>query len=255
MIIQKEEKEVKVNKSKFGLDADEMFKAGLHFGHKKSKTNPKMKEYLYGVRNGIHLINLEKTIEKFEDALSYIKSIVSEGKTVLFIGTKIESRDLVKKVAQECGCPYVAHRWLGGTFTNFTSIKKRVDYFIDLEKQKEEGELIKYTKKEIVKIDRELKNLEVKFGGLKNLSKLPDVVFIASIKEDDLAVKEAGSVGIKMIGIANTGANPTLVDFPIPANDSAVSSLKYILGKLKDVILKTTSKIKYIEEAENKKVV
>jgi len=248
MIIQKEPRGVEKFKSEFGLNIEEMFRAGLHFGHKKSKTNPKMKEYLYGTRNSIHLISLEKTIEKLEEALFFIKGLVSEGKTILFVGTRIESRSLVKEIAKECDCPYVAHRWLGGTFTNFKIIKKRIDYFKDLEKQKLEGQLEKYTKKEQTKIERELQNLEVKFGGLKNLDKLPDVVFVASVQEDDLAVKEARHSGIKIIGIADTNSDPTLVDLAIPANDNATSSVKYILGKVRNVILKTIPKARPKEE-------
>jgi small subunit ribosomal protein S2 len=218
------------------LDTEEMAQAGLHFGHRTSRVHPKMIPYLYGVRNSVHIIDLEKTKEKFEEALKFIQELISEKKILLLVGTKIQAKDLVKNVATECGLPYVVERWLGGTFTNFETIKKRIEYFKDLEKKKAGGELEKYTKKERAKIDQELKDFEFKFGGIKNLERLPDAIFVLDMKKDDLAVKEARMKGIKVIGISDTNCDPTLADFPIPANDDAISSLKYILEKIKEAI-------------------
>jgi small subunit ribosomal protein S2 len=229
-------------KDNFNLDVEEMAKAGLHFGHRTSKIHPKMEPYLYGVRNTVHIIDLGKTKEKFEEALRFIQTLISENKILLLVGTKIQVKDLVKEVAIECGLPYVNERWLGGTFTNFEVIKKRIEYFKDLEKKKAEGELEKYTKKERAKIDQELKNLEMKFGGIKNLERLPDAIFVLDMKKDDLAVKEARMKGIKVIGISDTNCDPTLADYPIPANDDAISSVKYILEKVKEVIIKAIPK-------------
>jgi len=223
----------------FNLNTEEMAKAGLHFGHRTSRIHPKMQPYLYGVRNTVHLIDLEKTKEKFAQALKFIQKLTSENKTILMVGTKIPLKDLVKNTAEELGWPFVNERWLGGTFTNFEVIKKRVEYFKGLEKQKKEGELEKYTKKERAKIDQELKKLEIKFAGLKNLEKLPEAIFVLDIKKDDLAIKEAKAKGIKIIGICDTNTDPTLTDYPIPANDDAISSVKYILERLKEVIIKT----------------
>jgi len=224
-------------KLKIDLDIEKMYEAGLHFGHRTSKTHPKMRSYLYGLRNNIHIIDLEKTKEKLIRALKYIQDLASENKVLLLVGTKIQVRDLVKKTAQECGLPYVTERWLGGTFTNFGTILKRIEYYKDLEKKKAEGELEKYTKKERAKFDEELKELEKKFGGIKNLNHLPEAVLICDMKKDKLAAKEARMQGVKIIGICDTNVDPTLADYPIPANDDARSSVEYILNKVKAVIL------------------
>jgi len=226
----------------FKIDVDEMAKAGLHFGHKTSKVNPKMKPYLYGVRNAVHIIDLEKTKEKFEEALRFIQKLLSENKTLLLVGTKIQVKDLVKEVAKECGLPYVSERWLGGTFTNFETILKRIEYFKNLEKKKTGGELAKYTKKERAKFNQELEDLEIKFGGIKDITKLPDAVFVSDMKKDAIAVKEAREKGIKIIGVSDTDCDPTLADYPIPANNDGIASIKYILEKVKDAILKTKAK-------------
>jgi small subunit ribosomal protein S2 len=228
----------KTEGKEFKLDTEEMARAGLHFGHRTSRVHPKMTPYLYGVRNTIHIIDLEKTKEKFEEALKFIQQLFSENKILLLVGTKIQAKELVKNIALELDLPYVNERWLGGIFTNFESMKKRIEYFKELERKKKEGELEKYTKRERAKIDRELKDLEIKFGGIKNLKRLPDAIFVLDMKKDALAVKEARRIGIKVIGISDTNCDPTLADYPIPASDDAISSLKYILEKVKEVIKK-----------------
>ncbi len=217
-------------------EMEEMANAGLHFGHKKNKKNPKMEPYIYGIRNGISIIDLSRTKEKLDEALNFISNAVSQKKTILLIGTKVQYKDLTKEIAQECNIPYVNSRWLGGTITNFENIKKRVDYLKDLEKKKEEGDLEKYTKKERIKIDREIGSLKNKFEGLKSLSKKPDIIFVLDVVHDNLAIKEARSKDIKIIGIADTNANPDIIDYLIPANDDAFSSVKYILDRVKKTI-------------------
>ncbi len=234
----------KIKKEDFNINPEEMTEAGLHFGHRTSRIHPKMKPFLYGVKNGVHIIDLEKTAEKLKEALNFIQEFISEGKILLLVGTKIQIRGLIREIAKDCDLPYVVERWLGGTFTNFEVIKKRIDYFKNLEKEKASGELEKYTKKERAKIDQKLEGLELKFGGIKNLEKLPDIIFVLDIKKDAGAVKEAKETGIKIVAIVDTNVNPDLVDYPIPANDDAISSVKYILDKVKEVILKTKSKTK-----------
>jgi len=245
-IKEKEEKKSTPSKVKTGEDfsikVEEMAEAGLHFGHRTSRVHPRMKPYIFGVRNTIHIIDLEKTLEKLKEALRFIRDLISENKTILLVGTKIQIKDLVKEIAKECNLPYVTERWLGGTFTNFKTIKKRVEYFKELEEKKQKGELAKYTKKERAEIDKELKDLEMKFGGIKNLDKLPDAVFIVDMKKNALAVKEAQKKGIKIIAIADTNVDPSLADYPIPANDDAISSVKYILERVREVIKKTKTK-------------
>ena len=231
--------QAKIEKKKdFKINTEEMAQAGLHFGHRTSRINPKMMPYLSGVRNTVHIIDLEKTKEKFEEALKFIRQLISENKILLMVGTKIQVKELVKEMAIECGLPYVNERWLGGAFTNFGIIKKRIEYFKDLEKKKAGGELEKYTKKERAKIDEELRDLDTKFGGIKNLQKLPDAIFVLDMKKENLAVKEARMEGIKVIGITDTNVDPTFADYPIPANDDAISSVKYILDKVVEVIKK-----------------
>lgn len=222
----------------FNLKIEEMAEAGLHFGHKTSKLHPKMLPYLFGMRNTIYIIDLEKSKEKLEEALKFIYQLITEKKIILVVGTKIQLKELVKKFADDCGFPYVNHRWLGGTFTNFEVIKKRVEYLKELEEKKKKEEFDKYTKKEKMLIDRKLAELEEKFGGLRNLERLPDAVFVLDMKKDTLSVKEAREKGIKIIAISDTNCDPTLVDFPIPASDDAISSVKYILKKAKEIISK-----------------
>jgi len=233
----KEKKEEKEEKENFKLSLAEMEKAGLSFGHRTSKIHPKMKPYLQGVRNTVHMIDLEKTQEKFKEALKYIKELVQEEKTLLLVGTKIQFKDLVKEIAKETNLPYIVRRWLGGTFTNFKTIRKRIDYFKDLEEKKQKGELEKYTKKEQLDIDKEIRGLEEKFGGVKDMEKIPEAIFVLDIKKDGLAVKEAREKKVKIIAIADTNVDPSLADYVIPANDDAISSVRYILEKVKDVII------------------
>ncbi len=241
------EKAKKIKIEDFKLNPEEMAQASLHFGHKTSKIHPKMKPYLYGARNNVHIIDLEKTVEKLKEALKFIQQLVSENKVLLFVGTKIQVKDLVKATAAECGFPYVSERWLGGTFTNFETIKKRIEYFKNLERKKTEGEFEKYTKKERAKLDKELRDLGLKFGGIKELSRLPDAIFVLDMKKDAISVKEAKIKGIKIVGIADTNVDPTLADFPIPANDDAINSVKYILDKVKEAILKTKTELPSME--------
>ncbi len=226
-------------KTKSNINPEEMAELGLHFGHRTSRIHPKMMPYIYGTRNTVHIIDLNQTVEKLEQALVFIQKLISEQKILLLVGTKIQFKDLVKDIATESNLPYVNQRWLGGTITNFEIIKKRVDYFKELERKKKDRELEKYTKKERSELDKELKDLETKFGGIKKLEKTPDAIFILDIKKDILAIKEARKKGIKIIAIADTNVDPTLVDYPIPANDDAISSVKYILEKVKDTVLKT----------------
>lgn len=226
------------------IDIEEMAKAGVGFGHKFSKLHPKMKAYVSGIKNTVHIIDLEKTKKELENALKYIAQIISEGKIILFVGTKIQIKELARSAAIDCGLPYVVERWLGGTFTNFETIAKRVQYFKDLEKKKAGGELEKYTKKERYKIDKEIESLRIKFEGIKDMAKLPEAVFILDLKKDDTSAREAKRKGIKIIALCDTNIDPTIADFPIPANDDAISSAKYILDKVKEVIMNAKSIVK-----------
>jgi small subunit ribosomal protein S2 len=245
---EKTQKSHKPQKEDFGLNIEEMAAAGLHLGHKTSKTHPKMKIYVFGARNGIHMLDLEKTAEKIKEAFKFIENLLSENKKILLVGTKIQTKSLVKETGKECGLFYINERWLGGTFTNFETIKKRMTHFKDLESKKEKGELEKYTKKERAKIDKELKELERKFGGIKQLEKLPDAVFVLDLNKDILAVKEAVAKRIPVIAVTDADVDPSLVDYPIPANDDAVSSIRYILERLKNLVSLIGPKVKKEKE-------
>jgi len=241
-------REEDLSSSTFSINVEEMAQLGVHFGHRTSKVHPKMKPYLFGARNTVHIIDLEKTAEKLKEALIFIQQLISENKVLLLVGTKVQAKELVKSTAKECGLPYVSERWLGGTFTNFETIKKRIDYFKELEKKKNEGELEKYTKKERIEIDKELRNLELKVGGIKNLIQLPEAIFVLDMRKDALSIKEAKRKGIKVIALADTNSDPTLADYVIPANDDAISSLRYILDKVKNIVLKAKPKTKGEED-------
>ncbi|UMX48304.1 MAG: 30S ribosomal protein S2 [Candidatus Nealsonbacteria bacterium DGGOD1a] len=219
------------------LSVEEMSKAGLQFGHKKSRIHPKMKPYIFGVRNTVFIIDLEKVVDKFQAALDYIEKIVGEGKTIVIVGTKTQFKKMVKEAALAGDMPYVNERWLGGTFTNFKIIKKRIDYFKELERKTAAGEFEKYTKKEQSEIQKEIKVLEKKLGGIKMMEKMPEAIFVLDMKKDKLAVKEASENGVKVIGIADVNIDPNLADYSIIANDDSMSSMTYILGKVKEAVL------------------
>jgi small subunit ribosomal protein S2 len=223
--------------SKIEQSLEEMMKAGVHFGHQKARRNPKMDEYIFTTRKGINILDLQKTQEKLLEALEFMKSVKKSGKSILFVGTKIQAKDLVRDAAQALQMPFVNERWLGGTFTNFKVIRGRTRYLVDSEGMLARGEFKKYTKFEQMKKMEELEKMEKRMGGIKNMAELPGAVFAASIKEDNLAITEAKKMGIPVIAIADTNVDPSKIDFPIPANDDAISSVKYVLEKVRDVII------------------
>ena len=225
-------------KYEFNINLEEMSQAGLQFGHKLSNCHPKMKPYFQGIRGGINVFNLEKTAEKLEEALKYVKTLLMENKTVLLVGTKVQARELTREAGITCNLPYVENRWLGGTFTNFETMKKRVVKLKELEAKKASGELEKYTKKEQAKFAKKIADLQTKFGGVKNMDRIPDAVFILDIKKDLIAVKEARARKVKVIGVCDANVDPALADYPIPANDDAVSSVRYIVEKIKEAAKK-----------------
>jgi len=217
--------------------AKEMFKAGVQFGHKKSNRHPKMEPYIYGIKNNIQIIDLEKTMKGLQDALNFIEEIISKGGKILFVGIRPQCNVLIKESAEKCNMPYVALRWIGGLLTNFRTIRKRIDYFINLEKNKEEGELKKYTKKEQKHIEKEIEKLKKNFGGLRSMDKLPDAIFVLGVKEHMTAIREAKKKKIPVISLVDTDSNPTMIDYIIPSNDEAVSALEFMLNQVEKVII------------------
>jgi small subunit ribosomal protein S2 len=220
----------------FKMEIEEMAKAGLHFGHKPSKTHPKLKPFIFGLRNNICIFDLEKTKKTLDLAIAEIKRLVSEKKVILVVGTSSQLKDLVLDFSQKHGFPYVLKRWLGGTLTNFEEIKKRIDYYKNLEREKEMGEWEKYTKKERAQKEKEVQRLKEKFEGLKTLEKIPDALFILDMGKDALAVKEAKKTKVEIIGIVDNNIDPFLAEFPIVANNHTKSSVKYILDKIGSAI-------------------
>ncbi|MDD5750750.1 MAG: 30S ribosomal protein S2 [Candidatus Pacebacteria bacterium] len=214
-----------------------MITAGVHLGHRASKLHPRMEPLVVGLRNTIHVIDLEATVKYLDKALDFISKLKKDGKSLILVGTKPPLRPLVKQTAEELGLPFVTERWLGGTFTNFPVIRARVKYYSDLEAKKAAGELEKYTKKEVAQFEKELADLKRKFEGIVNMDKLPDAIFVCDIVHDKLVLKEAKERGIKTIGIIDTNADPMAVDYPIPANDDSITAVKYILDRVKEVIL------------------
>ena len=215
----------------------EMLEAGMHFGHRTYKWHPKMKPYIFEARKGIHIIDLEKTREQLEKAFSFISRSVSEGKNILFVGTKTQVKDHLRDAAKECGMPYVCERWLGGTLTNFGIIRNSIRTYVDLLEKKESGKLDKYTKKERIQFDRQIAKLSLSVGGLVTLNRTPDLIFIWDIKHEETALAEAKKRRIPIIAVCDTNVDPTGIDYVIPANDDASKAISLILGLLKDTII------------------
>lgn len=235
-MIEEKKKIKKLNLDKIIPSLEEMLEAGVHFGHRTSKWDAKMKPYIHTVRNNVHIIDLEKTEEKLKQALEFIHKIKGKKGIIIFVGTKVAAGEITKKTAEEVKMPYVIERWIGGTLTNFSVISKRLEYIRNLEEKKKTGELKKYTKKEQHDFDIEIKKLNQQFGGIKEITKLPDALFVIDTYKEKSAVKEAKMKGIPVIGLCDTNADPTIVDYPIPVNDDAISSLRLILGTIIKVL-------------------
>lgn len=214
----------------------DLFRAGVHFGHRVSRRHPKMEPYIFTQRHNIHVIDLEKTLEKLKQAGEFVKKIVANGGTILFLGTKKQAHDIVMKYAQECRMPYVVEKWIGGTFTNFSEISKRIARYRVLKAQKESGELDKYTKKEQLLFDRELDRLQTMVGGILDLKKIPDAIYIIDVKREKTAVREAMKKEIPIVGICDTNANPQGITYMIPANDDGIKSIELITRFISEAV-------------------
>ncbi|MBD3277996.1 MAG: 30S ribosomal protein S2 [Candidatus Aegiribacteria sp.] len=212
----------------------EMLEAGIHFGHQKSRWNPKMRNFIFMARNGIHIIDLKKSRQLLEDAANMIAKTVASGKSVLFVSTKKQGRECVKEHALRCGQYYVTERWMGGMLTNFKTISKGIDTLNELEKAEKEGYPPSLTKKEILRKKRHREKLEKDLSGIRDMKKLPGAVVVVDIKKEQIAVREARKLGIPCVGIVDTNCDPTEVDYPVPGNDDAIKSISLIVGTLAD---------------------
>lgn len=219
-------------------EVKQMFAQGLHWGHKTSRWNPRIKQFLYGAHRNVHVFDLNKTYDCLEAALAYLYQTAAQGKVILFVGTRGPEKEIIKELAKELRMPAVWEEWIGGTFTNFKEISRRIKYFKDLEAKLDSKELEKYTKKERNDFNKEYTRLGKKWDGIKNLDRLPDAVFMTDIKENALAVKEARLSRIPIVAVTDSNTDPTLVDFPIPANDDAITSVRYVISKVKEAVTK-----------------
>lgn len=216
------------------INMKQLLESGVHFGHQTRRWNPKMKSYIFGARNGIHIIDLQKTVRLFKLAYDFVAKIVSEGYPVLFVGTKKQARDSVIEESERCGMFNVVNRWLGGTLTNFQTIRKSIARLKELEAMKEDGSINRYKKKEILKMEKELFKLNRNLGGIKNMDELPGAVFVVDPKREKIAVKEARKLGIPLIAIADSNCDPDDIDFIIPGNDDAIRAIRLICSKIAD---------------------
>jgi small subunit ribosomal protein S2 len=234
------------------IDMKEMLEAGVHFGHKKDRWNPKMRPFIYTERNGVHIFDLAITKKKLAEACEYITKVTSQGGTVLFVGTKNQVQGIVKEAAEAVGAPYLTERWPGGMLTNFQTIVKRLQYMDEAE-VKSKSLTSGLTKKERLSLTRELEKLNQTFSGVAKMRRLPDAIFISDIVKERIAVREAKKAGIPVIGIADTNANPD-IEYVIPGNDDAVKSVKYIVERLSSsVVAPKPAEVEDKEEIKNKK--
>ena len=229
----------------------QLLEAGVHFGHQTRRWNPKMAPYIYTQRNGIHIIDLQQTVKMVDDAYNAMVKIVQDGGTVLFVGTKKQAQDAVKTEAERCGMYYVNERWLGGMLTNFKTIETRIERLKQIEKMAEDGTFDVLPKKEVALIKKEWEKLEKNIGGIKDMTRIPDAIFVVDPKKEAICVKEARSLGITLIGIGDTNCDPEELDYIIPGNDDAIRAVKLIVGKMADAVIEANQgEAVYVETAE-----
>jgi small subunit ribosomal protein S2 len=219
------------------INMKELLEAGVHFGHQTRRWNPKMKPYIFGARNGIHIIDLQKTVRLFKTTYEFIVRTVSEGYPVLFVGTKKQGHDSIVEESERCGMFFIVNRWLGGTLTNFQTIKKSIKRLKDIERMKEDGSINRYTKKEILKMEKELFKLERNLGGIKNMDELPGAIFVVDPRREKIAVKEGRKLGIPVIAIADSNCDPDEIDFILPGNDDAIRAIRLFCSKIADACI------------------
>ncbi len=218
------------------LDMKELLEAGAHFGHQTKRWNPKMKPYIYGVRNGIHILDLSKTLPMAREAFDFVTQVVAEGDDILFVGTKRQAQEIVREEAERCGMFYISQRWLGGTLTNFKTIKASIDRLRDLQKKKEDGTFSVLTKKENLEIDREIIKLEKSLGGIKSMTRLPGAIVVVDPKKEKITLHEAKILSIPVIALADTNCDPEDIDYLIPSNDDSIRVIRLVLGKIADSV-------------------
>ncbi len=219
------------------ISMKQLLEAGVHFGHQTRRWNPKMAEYIYMQRNGIHIIDLQKTVGMVDSAYNEISDIVANGGTILFVGTKKQAQDAISSEAERCGMFYVNERWLGGMLTNFRTIRSRIERLKDIEKMEEDGIFERLPKKEVLKLKKEQEKLQKNLGGIKEMKRIPDAIFIVDPKKERICISEAKALGIELIGICDTNCDPDELDYVIPGNDDAIRAVKLIVSKMADAVV------------------
>ena len=232
------------------ISMKQLLEAGVHFGHQTRRWNPKMAEFIFAERNGIYIIDLQKTVKLVDKAYEAVSNIIQDGGEILFVGTKKQAQDSIKEEAERCGMYYVNERWLGGMLTNFNTIQARIRRLKDLEKMSEDGTFDKLTKKEVAKLLHEKHKLEKNLGGIKEMKRVPDVMFIVDPRKERIAVLEAHSLGIPLVGIVDTNCDPDEIDYIIPGNDDAIRAVKLIAGKIADAVIEARQGAQFGQAAQ-----
>ena len=214
-----------------------LLEAGAHFGHQTRRWNPRMRPFIFTQRNGIHIIDLQQTVRRLEEASEWVAETVSRGGTILFVGTKKQAQDTIQSEATRAGMPYVNSRWLGGTLTNFTTIQGRIDHLVRLEDAIDRGEFARQPKKDVLKIEEEIERLNRHFGGIKEMTRLPAALFVVDPSMEYIAVAEANRVGIPVVAMTDTNCNPDLIDYPIPSNDDAIRAVRLVTTRIADAVI------------------
>ncbi len=228
-----------------------LLESGVHFGHQTRRWHPKMRSFIFTQRNGIHIIDLQQTMTKLEEACEYVKELVADGGEILFVGTKKQAQDVVEEAATRCGMHYVKTRWLGGTLTNFNTIQGRIDYLVRLEDRKAKGGLEALPKKEALELGRQMVRMNRLMSGIKEMTRLPDAVFVIDPGKESIAVAEARRMDVPIVAIVDTDCDPNLIDYPVPGNDDAIRSVKLMCGKLADSVLEGISlRLQRVEEEQ-----
>ncbi len=226
----------------------QLLEAGVHFGHQTRRWDPRMREFIFTERNGIHILDLRQTVDRLAEAEDFIRDVVSGGQRILFVGTKKQARETIEIEAKRCAMPYVTNRWLGGTMSNWGTIQRRIDHLRRLEDSLERGDFAPRPKKEILKIEEEIARLNRHFGGIKDMAELPGALFIVDIPREHIATAEARRLRIPIVALADTNCNPSLIDYPIPSNDDAIRTIKLITGRIADAVLEGTAVSEYAGE-------
>lgn len=249
MVLETEKKPAEENEQQQprSVTMKSLLEAGVHFGHQRRRWNPKMSQYIYAHRNGIHIVDLQQTLKHLENAASFVEDLVSKGEKIIMVGTKKQAQDTIQSEAGRCGAFFVNTRWLGGTLTNFTTIQSRIDHLVALETRKTKGELDVLPKKEALKIQHTIDKLNRFLSGIKEMTQIPGALFVIDVSREKIAIAEAQRVGIPVIALVDTDGDPTLVNYPIPGNDDAIRSVKLVTSRIADAVIEGNNRLNSIQ--------